>query len=131
VTTTSASQLSVAEAMPVLPGAVLSSHSIVVFAGHNMIVGGVLSSTVITWLQVLVLPQSSVANHVRVIVYSWIQVWEAAVTSLNVTAGIPSQLSVADASPVLPGRVLSSHSIVVFAGQKMIVGGVLSSTKIV
>ena len=93
------SQLSVAVALPVFAGKVLAVHSIVVLAGH-VIIGAVLSSTTIVWLQVLILPQSSVAFQVLMIVYSCGHVGEATVKSLKVTAGIASQLSVAVATPV-------------------------------
>ena len=64
------SQLSVAVAVPfVPPGAVLAVHCMVRFDGQ-VICGGVLSSTSITWRQVLELPQSSVALQVRLMVYS-------------------------------------------------------------
>jgi hypothetical protein len=63
------SQLSVAVALPVFAGSVLAVHSIVILPGH-VIVGAVLSSTVMVWTHVLLLPQSSVAVQVRVIVYS-------------------------------------------------------------
>ena len=53
-------------AVPVLAGRVLAVQAIVIFAGHD-ITGGTLSVTVITWLQVAVLPHSSVEVHVRVI----------------------------------------------------------------
>lgn len=62
-------QLSVAVAVPVNAGNVLSVQRIVTFAGQ-VTAGGVLSSTKIVWIQVLELPQSSVANQVLVIVYS-------------------------------------------------------------
>ena len=52
------------------------------------------------------------------------------VTSLYVTAGAGSQLSVALAIPVLSGEVDSSHSMVTSTGH-VIVGGVESSTSIV
>ena len=63
------SQLSVDVAKPVEGGRVETEHSMVTLAGH-VIKGGLLSSIVMTWLQVLVLPQSSVDSHVLVIVYS-------------------------------------------------------------
>jgi len=69
------SQLSVAVAMPsagLIAGFVLAEHSIVTFAGQ-VIDGATLSSTTMTWVQVPVLPQSSVASQVRVIVRSWVQ----------------------------------------------------------
>ena len=110
-------------------GSVTAVHSIVTFPGH-VIIGAVLSSTTIVWLQVFMFPQSSVAFHVRVMVYSCGQVGEAIVASVKLKVGIASQLSVAVALPVLAGKVLAVHSIVVLAGH-VIIGGVLSSTKIV
>lgn len=61
------SQLSVAVAVPVAGGKVLAVQAMVMFGGH-VITGGVSSCTRIIWLQVLELPQSSVAFHVLVIV---------------------------------------------------------------
>ena len=63
VTVTEASQLSVPVTVGVLGTA---EHSTVKFAGTPTKTGDVLSSTVITWLCVAVLPQLSVAVHVRV-----------------------------------------------------------------
>jgi hypothetical protein len=63
------SQLSVAVALPVLAGNVLAVHSIVIFGGH-VIIGAWLSFIVMIWLHVLLLPQSSVALQVRVMVNS-------------------------------------------------------------
>jgi len=63
------SQLSVAVAVPVWDGAVDSSHSIVISAGQ-VITGGVESSTVIIWMQVMLLLELSVAVQVRVIIFS-------------------------------------------------------------
>ena len=76
------------------------------------------------WIQVALLPQSSVAVQVRVIVLSWGHD-PATVTSVNVNAKTASQLSVPVAVPVLAGNVLSEHWIVRFGGQ-VIEGGVLS-----
>jgi len=45
-------------------------------------------------------------------------------------SGVPSQASVAVAVPVLAGSVMASQSIVTSSGQ-LIIGGVLSSTKMV
>ena len=64
-----ASQLSDEVADPVFPGSVLAEHCMVIFAGQEM-VGEVLSSTTINWLQVLLFPHASVIRHVLVIVYS-------------------------------------------------------------
>ena len=63
-------QLSVAVAIPVEGGKVLAVHSIVLLAGHDVIVGGVESSTVMVCIHVEELLHASVARHVRVIVYS-------------------------------------------------------------
>ena len=98
------------------------------FAGH-VIEGGALSSTTIVCTQLDELPQSSEANHVRVIVLSCGQP-PAAVTSLNVKLGVPSQLSVADGDPVFTGSVLAVHKIVMFAGHAM-TGALLSSTNMI
>jgi hypothetical protein len=100
-------QLSEAVAVPVLAGKVLAVHSIVIFGGHE-ITGGTLSSMKIVCAQVLAFPQSSVAVQVRVIVLSCVQT-PATVTSVNVTVGVPSQLSVAVAVPVFAGAVLAVH----------------------
>jgi hypothetical protein len=64
VTVRLGSQLSVARAVPVAPGAVEALQPIVRLAGQLM-VGAVLSRTVIVWAQVLVLPQRSAAIQVR------------------------------------------------------------------
>lgn len=70
--------------------------------------GGVLSSRNIVWVHVLVLPQSSVATHVRVIVLSCGHV-PPTVTSLKVKVRETSQLSVPVGVPVLAGNVLAEH----------------------
>jgi hypothetical protein len=104
-----ASQLSVAVAVPFAPpGAVLAVHWIVRFGGH-VITGGVLSSTKMVCRHVLELPQSSVAIHVRVMVYSCGHA-PPTVTSVDVIVGVASQLSVAVAVPFAPpGAVLAEH----------------------
>jgi hypothetical protein len=81
-------------------------------------------------VQVLELPQSSVARHVRVIVYSCGHA-PPTVTSVDVMVGVASQLSVAVAVPFAPpGAVLAEHWMVRLAGQ-VITGGVLSSTTMI
>lgn len=119
---------SVAVAVPVLAGNVLAVHCIVTLIGQ-VITGGVLSSTTIVCMQLLELPQSSVATQVREMVLSCGHA-PPEVTSLKVTVGVPSQLSVAVAVPFAAGNVLDPHWIVVLAGH-VIDGAVLSSTKIV
>jgi hypothetical protein len=98
--------------------------------GGQVMAGAVLSSTKIVCVQLLELPQSSVALHVLVIVYSCGHA-PPTVTSVDVIVGVASQLSVAVAVPLAPpGAVLAEHCIVIFGGQ-VITGGVLSSTKMV
>ncbi len=90
------------------------------------------------------MPQASVAVHVRVKIVSWSQL-PGAVLSLWLITGAGSQLSLAEATPVLLESVaiaakilipmqsaaaaVSRHSSVVLAGQ-VIVGAVLSITEI-
>ena len=62
------SQLSPDPADPVLDGSVLAVHSMTMLVGQ-LVDGGLVSWIVMTWSQVLVLPQSSVDFHVRVMVY--------------------------------------------------------------
>jgi len=121
-------QLSVAVAFPVFGGKLLTEQLIVTLGGQVM-VGARLSSTTIDWVQVFVLPQSSVASHVRVIVLSCGHA-PAAVISEKVIVAELSQLSVAVALPVLAGRVLSVQRTVTLAGQVM-AGPWLSSTKMI
>lgn len=97
-------------------------------AGH-VNTGARLSSTNMVCTQVLELPQSSVATHVRVMVLSCGQD-APVVISVNVTTGSESQLSVAVAVPVAGGKVLAVHAIVIFGGQ-VITGGVSSCTRII
>ena len=60
-------QLSVAVASPLAVVLVSAEQSIVAFGGQ-LITGGVMSLTVIIWLQLAVLLQASEALHVRVMV---------------------------------------------------------------
>ena len=61
-------QLSVAVASPFVMLALVSAeHSMVTFGGQ-LITGGVISLTVIVWLQLAELPQASVAFQMRVMV---------------------------------------------------------------
>jgi glucan phosphoethanolaminetransferase (alkaline phosphatase superfamily) len=123
VTVGVASQLSVAVTMAALG---IAEHSTVVFAGTPTKTGAVLSSTVITWLAVLVLLQLSTAVHVRVSTYP--SGHEPFVrTSTIVTVGVASQLSVAVTIAALG---MAEHSTVVFAGTPTNTGAVLSSTVI-
>jgi hypothetical protein len=91
------------------------------------IVGGVVSTIVMIWLQLDGLPEASVAVQVRVITPVLPQA--AAKLSLLVMMAVP-QLSLPVAVPVLAGSVSSLHSTVTSAGQ-VTVGGVLSTNVIV
>src|SRR6186713_1478525 len=103
----------------------VSGHSMVVAAGNALNTGGVLSSTVITWEAVAVLPQASVAVNVLVRVYSLAQA-QLVVTSADVMVTAPqASLAVAVAKDGVSG-----HSMVVAAGNALNTGGVLSSTVI-
>jgi hypothetical protein len=128
VTSGLGSHISEADALPVFAGNVLAVQLIVTLAGQ-VITGATLSSMTIVCTQVPVFPQSSVADHVRVIVDSWGQA-PPVVTSVNAIVGIPSQLSVAVALPVLAGAVLALQAMVMLAGQ-VITGAWLSSINIV
>ena len=70
--------------------------------------GAVLSSINIVCVQLLELPQSSVAVQVRVIVNSCGHI-PPTVTSLKVGVTLASQISVAVAVPVAPGALLVLH----------------------
>ena len=61
------SHKSVAVAIPLAVAPVSDEQSIVAFGGQ-LITGGVISLTVIVWLQLAELPQASVAFHLRVMV---------------------------------------------------------------
>jgi hypothetical protein len=122
------SQLSVAVAVPVAAGLVSPPQLTVASAGA-VTTGAVVSTTAISWSALALFPQSSVAVHVRVITYDCGQL-PAASLSLELTLGLPSQLSVALAEPVFDGAVLSSHSTVTSAGTTRS-GAVVSTTAIV
>lgn len=101
-------------------------HSMDEGPGNPEITGGTVSSTLIVWVAIDVLPQSSVAVQVRVMLYSFGQV-PLVVTSANVNTGTP-QLSVA-VGVVHDG--VPEHSMVVTPGNPEITGGMVSSTLIV
>ena len=100
-------------------------HSAVEGPGNPLMTGGVVSSTLITWDAVAVLPQSSVAVQVRVIVYASGHD-PAIVASTKVNAGV-AQLSVAVGVAQFG---VAEHSMVEGPGNPLITGGVVSSTVI-
>ncbi len=121
-------QLSVAVAVPVLAGNMAPSQ-VVVKLGGQVMMGAVLSDTRMLWVQLLLFPQASVANQVRIIVNSCGQI-PPVVASVKPIFGAVSQLSVAVGLPVPDGNVLALQSTEAFAGQDM-VGAVPSITVMV
>src|SRR5205809_7824097 len=88
-------------------------------------VGGVVSTKMMCWTQVAVLPHPSVALHVRSIPGTPVQP-AAVAPSANVIATGAAQLSVAVAEPVLDGSVEAPHWSWRSGGQ-LIVGAVVST----
>lgn len=113
-------QLSVAVG---LPHAGVPSHSMDDGPGTPEIIGGVVSSTLNTWVAVAVFPQSSVAVQVRVMVYSFGHD-PLVVTSANTNAGV-LQLSVTVGVTQLG---VPEHSMLDAPGNPLITGGVVSFT---
>src|SRR5688500_19427451 len=99
---------------------------IVVGAGSAEIVGGVTSSTLIVCVAVVILPQSSVAVHVRVMLELPAQT-PGVVTSAKLSSTSVSQRSVA-VGVVHDG--VASQLIVYGPGRPRISGGVRSPTRI-
>ena len=102
-------------------------HSISVQPAGQKISGAVVSTTVIVWTQEAVLPQSSVAVQVRVMVS--VRPQPGTEESEWLTDALPQE-SVAVAEPVADTSVESPHSTVASGGQVM-TGGVVSTTVIV
>src|SRR6266567_3402364 len=96
-------------------------------SGGQVIVGGVVSLTVIVCTQLALLPQSSVAVQVRATIVLPPQVLLTLSLWLTVTALHPSR-AVATPVTIVVGR--AGHSRVMFVGQ-VIVGGVVSRIVIV
>ena len=108
----------------------LKSHSIphlTARSGAHATEGGVVSITMTVWLQMLLLPQRSVAVQSRLMIEAPPQLLLTLSEKLTVTA---LQLSVAVAVPVLPGSVFAGQSRVLLTGTTN-VGGVMSRTVIV
>ena len=114
--------------MPVFAGSVLDEHSIVTFDGQ-VILGAVLSNTVMSWVQLDELPHASVETYSRVILKRLTQV-ESDITSPPWVTVTGPQLSLDVTLWVETGGTSEAHDMVTFEGHK-IDGGVLSSTTIV
>src|SRR5687767_13763967 len=123
-----APQLSDQVTLPVITSGTSVAHETVTLGGQ-VIVGGVLSKTVIVCTQVDELLHASVALYVLVTVNRLIHVMLETTSPTCVTVAGP-QLSVAVTAPVLTAGSWLAHCTVTFAGQ-VIVGGVLSSTVMV
>src|SRR5436309_1080361 len=128
LTVTVPAQLSLAVTRLVLGAGTSRAHGTFTGAGQVMI-GGVVSLTVIVWVQVALLPHTSVALYVRVMV-NWLKQLLALITSLTqLTVTVPAQLSLAVTRLVLGAGTSRAHGTFTGAGQVMI-GGVVSLTVI-
>jgi hypothetical protein len=126
VTLTVPPQLSDVVTRAVLGAGTSLAHWTVIFAGQ-VIVGAVLSNTVITCAQVAELPHASVALYVRVNVNLLTHVM-LVITSLTwVTVDVPAQLSVTVTCAIFGAGTCDAHWNVRLAGQ-VTIGGVSSNT---
>ena len=119
-------QASEAVAAPVTFVAVTAGYSSVMFVGQ-LIIGAVVSRTMIVCVQPELLPQRSVAVQRRAMV--WLLPQPFVTKSTKVTETDPAA-SVAVATPVAFVVVIAGHSSVKFVGQVM-TGAVVSCTVIV
>src|SRR5881296_1314513 len=94
--------------------------------GSAEITGGVVSVTLIVWPLVLLLPQWSVAVHVRVTEYFCGQL-PGVVASAKVSVGVGSHASLAAGVAKLG---VAGHSIVLGPGSAVIAGAVVSTSLI-
>src|SRR6266404_5799204 len=108
------------------PGIVSGLQPRFVLAGQLVNTGPVVSTTHIVWSQVATLVQASVAFHVRVIMVLVGHV-PGALASLKVMTGLPLQLSVAVAVPVMLVPVWPHCAVV--SGGHVIIGRTVFSTQ--
>ena len=125
VIVTAPEQLSVAVADPVAPISVGEPQVSCLLEGQ-VITGAVVSTTVIVWLAVLLLPHKSIAVQVLFTTLEFAQA-PAVVTSAKVNVAVP-QASVAVG---VANTGTAGHSIVLGAGRALITGAVVSTTVIV
>jgi hypothetical protein len=118
-------QLSLPVAVPRAPWSVASPHSTVASAGQS-IEGAVVSTTAITWSQLVLLPHSSVDVHLRVINSVLAQPLTVLSTEPMLTL---LQLSLPVAVPLAATLVSAGQSSTASAGQ-LIEGAVVSTTVI-
>jgi hypothetical protein len=112
--TVGAPQLSVAITEAVFTAGTAVAHTTVMSAGQ-VIVGTVLSSTVIVCVHSAKLPHSSVARYVRVTVFG--QFWLLSTSPTCVIVIVPLQLSVAVTSPMFAGGSWPLQSTLAAGGQ--------------
>src|SRR3989440_12512400 len=113
--------------MPVLVVEVEAPHCNCLSGGQVML-GPVVSTKLICWMQVALLLQPSVAFQVRAIPGLPVQLAGVG-ASVKVMVAAPPQLSVAVAEPVLAGSVKSPHCSCLSAGQA--ITGAVVSTKLI
>ena len=130
VTVTAPAQLSdVMIAATFAAGTALAQETVT--SSRQVIVGGVLSITVIVCAQVAVLPQTSVAIYVRTMINSFAQAKLVVTSAATVIATAPAQLSVATMAAIFAAGIAAAHVTVTSATQLVITGAELSSTVIV
>ena len=93
----------------------LPESTLVVISEGQLMVGSVVSVTVMIWSQLIEFPLASIAVQVLVMISVFPQL--ALLTSLKLTEGLVSQLSVAAAVPVVAGEVSLPHATVTSEGQ--------------
>jgi len=122
-------QLSLVVTVAILGTGTNAAHCTVIATGH-VIVGGTLSNTVITWIQVAELPHASVERYVLLSIYRFTQVWFTVTSLTKVTTGAgPEQLSLVVTPAISGAGTRDAHCTVTGAGQ-VNVGGVSSNTVI-
>ena len=122
-------QLSVAPTSSIFCGGTSAAHCTVTSIGQT-IVGGIISFTTITWVQVAELPHKSVALYTLTTVNLLIQPILVIWSSTWVTIMVGEQLSVPMTSPVLSSGTSFQQPTVILGGHWM-TGGVESSLNIV
>jgi hypothetical protein len=99
-----------------------------VMSAGQVMLGFVVSLTVMVCVQVATLPQASTALYVRRIVYLFGQVWLVITSPTKVTVGVlQASETVTDAT--LAGGTFDGHWTVTFAGQVML-GAVVSAVQV-
>src|SRR5512137_2462995 len=119
------SQLSVATTAASLGAGTALAHWTVTSAGMPVMTGAVLSLTVMVWIWLLLLPQTSVAVKVRLMTNLLAQL-PGMVWSLWVITTAPLQLSAATTPASLGAGTALAHWMLTSAGMPVMTGAVLS-----